>query len=211
MGKFKRPVDGIFFWIYCIWCVSHLYNCVFRHAANDVKIKTLAEKRKMIVDRFGGSKHFEHSLFVVKSKGRALVLHKDTHFGLYFIMLRRLIVLRKVLVICVTCHEYARMNYADGGEYDIIADSNFWEGIELVVKVKWPIIATRRPGDMRAKPTLHIVYKTTLLAEQRFLEYDFDDEARVRGRAYGGPAYVQGRLVLGYRDDGLFDGQCVLG
>ena len=79
MGKFKRLVVGFFFWIYCIWRVSHLRNCVFYQAANDAKIKALAEKGKMIVDRFGCSKHFEHSLSVVKSKqeskGPALVLH----------------------------------------------------------------------------------------------------------------------------------------
>jgi hypothetical protein len=47
MGKLKRLVVGVFFWIYCIWCVSHLYNCAYRHAANDEKI-TLVEKEKMI-------------------------------------------------------------------------------------------------------------------------------------------------------------------
>ena len=97
MDKFKRLVVGVFFWIYCIWCVSRLYNCVFRHAVNDKKITTLAEKGKMIVDRFGGSTHYEHSFSVVKSKGRALILYKDTRFGLYFIMLHRILVLRKVL------------------------------------------------------------------------------------------------------------------
>ena len=83
MGKFKRLVVGVFLWIYCIWCVSHVCNCVFRHAANDEKINTLVEKGKMVVDRFGGSKHFGHSLFVVKSKGRALTLYKDFFIVLF--------------------------------------------------------------------------------------------------------------------------------
>ena len=87
---------------------------------NDEKIKTLAEKGQMLVDRFGGPKYFEHSLFVVKSKGRALILYKHTRFGLYFIMLHRLLVLRMVFVTRVTCDEYARMNYTDDEECDII-------------------------------------------------------------------------------------------
>ena len=61
---------------------------------------------------------------MVKSKGRALNLYKDTRFGLYFIMLHRLRVLRKFLITCVTCDEYTRMNYTDDEEYDIIMDSN---------------------------------------------------------------------------------------
>ena len=35
--------------------VSHLCNCVFRHAANDENIKTLVETGKMVVHWFGGS------------------------------------------------------------------------------------------------------------------------------------------------------------
>ena len=38
-------------------------------------------------------------------------------------------------------------------------------------------MALLRLGDTRTKSTLHIVYKATLLAEQRLTDYEFDEEA----------------------------------
>ena len=177
MTKFRRLIVAIFPWLYTIWCVSHIVNCILKKAASDDKLKELIEKGKKIVDRFGGSKHFEHSLFTTKAGGRSLIRYADTRFGLYFVMLHRLLKLRKVLLCVVNCREYADKQFEDDEEYDIINDSNFWEGAEMVVKVVWPLMMLLRLGDTREKPTLPFVYKWTLLAEERLVDFEYDAEA----------------------------------
>ena len=83
MNKFRRLLTAVFPWIYTMWCVSHICNCILKRAANGSENILNLQK---IVDHFGGSKHFEHSLFIAKSNGVALIRYCDTRFGLYFLM-----------------------------------------------------------------------------------------------------------------------------
>jgi hypothetical protein len=180
MSKFRRLLSAVFPWINTLWCVSHICNCVLKRAAsgND-KIEGIIEKGKAIVDRFGGSKHFEHSLFITKSNNVALIRYCDTRFGLYFLMLHRLLVLRKVLKTCVSSDEYQAVYGKDGAEeddvYEIIEDSSFWHDVELLVRIVWPLMMLLRLGDMR-KPTLHLVYKAALLVQERLDKYNDGDD-----------------------------------
>ena len=171
MSKFRRLLTAVFSWIHTIWCVSHICNCILKHAAANSKIESLIDKGKAIVDRFGGSKHFEHSLFTVKSKGVTLIRYCDTRFGLYFLMLHRLFMLRMVLKSCVSSEEYQGVyGSADDDVADIILDTSFWDDVELLIKVAWPLMMLLRLGDMR-QPTLHLLYKAALLVKERLEKY----------------------------------------
>ena len=120
MGKFKRLVVGLFFWIYCVW---HL-----RLAPAQLRLPSRGERREDQDARREGEDD-RRPVWRLKT-----LRAQNTRFGLYFTVLHRLLVLRKVVVTCGTCDEYTRMNYTDDEEYDIIVDSNFWECAELVRK-----------------------------------------------------------------------------
>jgi len=136
-------------------------------------IAELIRKGKVIVDCFGGSKHFEHSLFEVKStqilhRRRALLRYCDTRFGLYFIMLHRLLLLKSVLVSCVTCPEWIE-RHPEGVRdevKEIIMDAAFWKEVNVLIIVTWPLIQLIRVGDSD-KPTLHTVYKAAFQVKIR--------------------------------------------
>ena len=97
-----------------------------------------------------GSLHFESCLFKVQSskfEGLAPIRYADTRFGLYFVMLRRLLRLRPVLRTVVTCDAYVEKKYKDDEEYEIIMDSAFWDDVGLLVKMIWPLMMLLRLRD----------------------------------------------------------------
>ena len=67
MTRFRMLICAVFPWILSIWCVSHIVNRILATVGEIEHIAELIRKGKVIVDCFGGSKHFEHSLFEVKS------------------------------------------------------------------------------------------------------------------------------------------------
>ena len=170
MKKFRYLIEGVYSWLYTIWCISHILNLVMKKAASHKKIDEIIKKGKKIVDRFGGSIHFEHSLFVTTSAkflGLELIGYVDPRFGLYFLMLHRLHVLKPTLLACVNSPAYAQKQFEDDDEATIINDSGFWEDVEQLVKLTWPLMQLIRYGDERIRPTLHLVYTEALKAEER--------------------------------------------
>ena len=186
MGKFRILIVGILPWLYTIWCVSHIINCVLKRATkNNVQINDCIDKGKKIVDRFGGSAHFEHSLFTVKSAlyfkninavtGLVLIRYCETRFGLYFLMLHRLLTLKPVLQSVVTCDEYLQKQFEDDEEKEIIMDPMFWAEVEEIVTLVWPLMMLLRLGDTRKFPTLHLVYKAAHCVEARLTDFTTGD------------------------------------
>ena len=174
MTKFRELISVVFPWILSIWCVSHITNRILAMIGAIEKVNELIIKGKVIVDCFAGSKHFEHSLFESKSfqflkKRRALLRYCDTRFGLYFVMLHRIVQLKTVLVSCVTCPQWLD-RYPEGQPdevKDIIMDQEFWKEVSVLITVVWPIIQLLRIGDSN-KPSLFAIYKATVQTKERF-------------------------------------------
>ena len=60
MTRFRMLICAVFPWILSIWCVSHIVNRILATVGEIEHITELIRKEKVIVDCFGGSKHFEH-------------------------------------------------------------------------------------------------------------------------------------------------------
>lgn len=110
MMKFIRLLTAVFPWIYAQWCVSHLCNCIMKKVSTGLpKLEEHIEKGKKIVDRFSNH-HAEHAMFTRMSKAMhcdlAIIRYCDTRFGLYFLMLHRLHVLKQVLKAVIHSTEY---------------------------------------------------------------------------------------------------------
>ena len=115
MVKFRALITAIFCWIWSIWCISHIANRIFAKIGEIAEVAELIRKGKLILDCFGGSKHFEHSLFESKCMEilhtrRALIRYVETRFGLYFVMLHRQLQLKDVLIACVTCSAWIALH-----------------------------------------------------------------------------------------------------
>lgn len=171
MVLFRSLIGAVFTWIWSIWCISHIVNRILAKIGENEEISELIRKGKVIVDCFKSSKHFEHSLFESKCheilhKNRALVRYCDTRFGLYFVMLHRILQLKLVLVACVTCPQWLETYPVDDEVKLIIMEAEFWIDIEKLIAVLWPLLQLLRLGDSN-KPTLFRVYKATKLVRQR--------------------------------------------
>lgn len=173
MTRFRALIGAVFPWILSIWCVSHIVNRILARIGAIERIAELIRKGKVIVDCFGSSKHFEHALFESKChdifrKRRALLRYCETRFGLFFIMLHRLLQMKDVLIACVTCPEWlARHGGGPDEVKGIIMDAEFWKDVRILIIVVWPLIQLLRLGDSD-KPTLVTVYKTTFQIKARF-------------------------------------------
>ena len=186
MNKFRRLIVTVFKWILSMWCVSHLVNRILAKIGEIEHVAELIRKGKLIVDTFGGSKHFEHALFEEKcqrllKKRRALIRYFVTRFGLFFVMLHRLFQLRDVLISCVTCAEWIS-RFPDGRDETadevkaIIMDAQFWTNVEKLIVVVWPLLQLLRLGDCD-KPSLYTIYKASKSTESRLSE--LNDEGHV--------------------------------
>ena len=179
MRKFHRLVTAVFPWIDTQWCISHLSNCILKKSAEGhSKLQEHIDKAKKIVDRFTHH-HSEHAMFRQMSKAMsrdlALIRYCEPRFGLYFLMLHRLQVLKRTLKAVIHSGAYRAMEYEDDEEAVIIDDSAFWDYNELVVKATWPLLQLVRLGDERKTPTLHRVYKYAKLTKRRLAEAKDDD------------------------------------
>ena len=110
---------------------------------------------------------------------QAFLSYCGTRFGLYFLVLHRPFIIKDVLLACVTCEEYTSKQFEDDEEATIIKDSTFWADVEILLKVVWPIMNLLRLGDTRDRPTLHLIYKSTLECKARLEEYMNDDDFEV--------------------------------
>ena len=183
MTRFRALLCAVFPFVLSIWCISHITNRIFAKIGTNPDVEELIRKGKVIVDVFGSSKHFEHALFEGKCteifhKRRALLHYCETRFGLYFIMLHRILQLRLVLVACVTCPQWLE-RHPEGEEdevKDIIMDEDFWTDVNQLIVVMWPLIQLIRLGDTD-KPSLfaarstHLVKKRFGALEDRDIEY----------------------------------------
>jgi hypothetical protein len=175
MTRFRLLLCALFPFVLSIWCISHITNRIFSKIGDIYVVGELIRKGKLIVDKFGSSKHFEHALFESKCmeilhKRRALLHYCETRFGLYFIMLHRILQLKSVLLACVTCPEYLG-RYPEGDEDEvkaIIMDPDFWSDVTQLISVVWPLIQLIRLGDAN-KPSLFAVYRATKLVKKRFM------------------------------------------
>ena len=181
MTRFRLLLCALFPFVLSIWCISHITNRIFSKIGENYVVAELIRKGKLIVDKFGSSKHFEHALFESKCteilhKRRALLHYCETRFGLYFIMLHRILQLKSVLLACVTCPEYL-VRYPEGDEDEvkaIIMDPDFWSDVTQLISVVWPLIQLIRLGDTD-KPSLFAVYRATKLVKKRFLALEGKD------------------------------------
>ena len=91
LAKFRSLIEAVFPWIISIWCISHIINRIMAEIGDIGHVRELIRKGKVIVDTFGSSMHFEHSLFETKCQEifhsrRFLIRYVATRSGLLFIL-----------------------------------------------------------------------------------------------------------------------------
>ena len=186
MTNLRSNIESLFPWMSTMWCICHVCNCILAAIGSIDEVKELIEKGKKIVTWFNET-HFLSSLFRrVRTEHDVqlqFILGCDTRFGLFFLLLHRILKLKQVLKSCVADASYVASKFTDDEVKGIVDDETFWASVDSLVKMVWPVMMLLRMADGET-PCLSKLYSlATSVGDRLRLHAGLDDALPFAGRS----------------------------
>ena len=139
MTNLRKNIEALFPWMSTMWCICHVCNCLLAAIGSIEEVIALIEKGKTIVSWFTET-HFLSSLFRRVRAEHALelefILGCDTSFGLFFLLLHRILKLKPVLKSCVADSSYVASTFSHDEVKAIVDDDEtFWDSVDSLVRM----------------------------------------------------------------------------
>ena len=172
-----RLIEDRFPWIFCSWCIPHVTNLFFKDCCKQIpEINSIIERAEVINSWFRGHQRpaamLSANCFKRYKKTLSLIRPTDTRFGLYFIMIHRLLRVQDGLEDTVKSEEYLGEGYVDDTAARYVLDVDFWQRAKALLQIMWPPMLILRFGDSDKPGTskmYHYSKQVTKLLED--LEY----------------------------------------
>ena len=161
-----EKISGEYRWISCIWCVAHVCNLFLKDVGNLEPVQELVEKVNKINTHVNSHEKVRAMVqeMSIKLYGQPLgvIIPAETRFGLYFISMHRLLLLRKVLEAVARDPNYIKLNFGEAGlgwlngEEDDDGDDEgtgkgeaqaFFDGCHEIVGLLWKLLIMLRVCD----------------------------------------------------------------
>jgi hypothetical protein len=167
-----RIIEAEYPWIFCCGCLAHQVNTFVKHVCKIPKadedgdeedegwldivgdadglgiVRSMIKKCKRIVAHFNEI-HNNRAILRKYSSARlkkdySFIVPSDTRFGLYLLMLHRVLILKPALM--TTCFDEYYQD-RDTGVSDIVEDNAFWESLTKFTNFMFPVLRLIRLGD----------------------------------------------------------------
>ena len=148
-------------------CICHRLNTLIKHILSDIpSVNILVDKATMINNYFNNHHQIrsifrKHCIDHLKAD-MAYIVPAVTRFGLFLLMLHRLIILRPVLISTIADSTYL-YSCQDDEVDSIVSDMTFWRGIIYLTQGLLPVLRLIRLADSdcsyigKIYPTLQVI------------------------------------------------------
>jgi hypothetical protein len=162
-------ISRVYKHIFCAGCLAHQVNTFVKHVCNIEYVNSLITQVKSIVQHFNNcNKSF--SIFTAKclstlKKKLTFIVPSDTRFGLYLLMMHRVLVVRPALLATVTDHAYMGSKGYDNTVHQLVMDNSFWARLLGFVQYMFPALRLIRIADSDMPLVSKVVVRVSQLRE----------------------------------------------